>query len=370
MSDGSEKDVAVPALHDEEEADEHKADAADLVSRLWHCDAEEVFNIVAKGIGGDDTITKEELVAAHEGDFKIFAKMDTGSDDGIVTKEEFLQFLCISEDERNAKKDGKGTKYVNNLLHTLKNVAVEVIQKATGQAAADDDEEMDEESMKMFGLLLALTPEWEEPMNEACFHKDVLTDIHDDKRLKKLRGEGTPTGWAVNSSTWLAFLDELELGNDKDTEVPQQHMLRVVKEKIERQYRIDVFNLLVKLTPEWETPFTTPHFHKNVLTELHADPQFKKLRGAATPVGWAVNWSCWLGFLKKSVDEMSAKGHAGKDWLQSMLGIVRTEIELENGAAFMEPFEILNQESNPIRRKVELMVKALDKNRDGKISAS
>ena len=98
----------------------HQArESMSTMTRSWFPEAESVFEDVAKLNGGEDTITKDELVAAQGGDFKTFEKINMESDDGEVTREEFLQFLCDNEDTKNGKKHGKGTKWLFALLHTL-----------------------------------------------------------------------------------------------------------------------------------------------------------------------------------------------------------------------------------------------------------
>ena len=51
-------------------------------------EAEVVFKQIAGLEGDPELMSKEELVAAHHGDFKIFSKMDTDAD-GNVTLDEW-----------------------------------------------------------------------------------------------------------------------------------------------------------------------------------------------------------------------------------------------------------------------------------------
>ena len=70
---------------------------------------------------GSDSITNEQLLAAHENDVQTFKKMDgASSEHGEVKENEFLQFLCDMEAEKNTTKAGKGTTYAYNLLYKLR----------------------------------------------------------------------------------------------------------------------------------------------------------------------------------------------------------------------------------------------------------
>ena len=98
-----------------------------------------------------------------------------------------------------------------------------------------------------------------------------------------------------------------------------------------------IFMLLLALTPEWpeDVTFTDLHFHKNVLTKIHDDAAFKKLRGEATQSGWAVSLPHWLEFLKNTRDKYEDK-RAGEQWLNDAISTLRTSIEMTQGPEFVK----------------------------------
>ena len=77
--------------------------------------AREVFTLTAASGGVATTVRKEDLVRAHNGDFKVFEKMDKNSD-GEVTLDEWIVFL-----KRTKKKKGpkKWEKWITGFLTTL-----------------------------------------------------------------------------------------------------------------------------------------------------------------------------------------------------------------------------------------------------------
>jgi hypothetical protein len=69
--------------------------------------------------GSDGLLSKDELVAAHGGDFKIFAKLDTDGN-GMISQDEFLAYLKSRHAEKGAKKAEKGDQWLRQLLFTLR----------------------------------------------------------------------------------------------------------------------------------------------------------------------------------------------------------------------------------------------------------
>ena len=109
----------VPAPEEDGLVPDESLDLADAddVSELVLPDTEfatVVFRLTA-GAGGDkNTVRREDLLAAHNGDFKVFEGMDTDAS-GDITLEEWNTFL-----KRKMKAKGKkGQMWVSNFLNTL-----------------------------------------------------------------------------------------------------------------------------------------------------------------------------------------------------------------------------------------------------------
>jgi hypothetical protein len=69
------------------------------------------FNLIACADGDDTQISKDELIAAHHGDFKLFQKCDA-DESGQTTLPEWLAFLSTSFAER----EKKGAKKASTIL--------------------------------------------------------------------------------------------------------------------------------------------------------------------------------------------------------------------------------------------------------------
>ena len=91
--------------------------AAQAAAMALHADKiQAVFKLIAtldKDSDGN-TISKDEYVRAHGGDFKMFDDMKRANE-GEVTKAEFEAFLA----EGRVKKGHKGDKWIRGLLETL-----------------------------------------------------------------------------------------------------------------------------------------------------------------------------------------------------------------------------------------------------------
>jgi len=107
---------------------------------------------------------KEELVEAHEGDFKIFEKMDSDSD-GNITKQEWRDFISKTEEEKGEK---KGERWRNNLLNTL-TTNIGQIRLEAAKRGQDCD--------RIFRLLATMSVEPGETLEH--FSKDELLEAHD-----------------------------------------------------------------------------------------------------------------------------------------------------------------------------------------------
>ena len=87
------------------------------VDEEWHrgelgMEAERVFNLIAAhDEGSANSITKEELVAAHGGDFNIFSTIDDDGD-GIVSRYEWHRWLNVTH-------EAQGDRWLASVLHTL-----------------------------------------------------------------------------------------------------------------------------------------------------------------------------------------------------------------------------------------------------------
>ena len=75
-------------------------------------EAAEVFRLLADG---DGLVSREEFVRAHNGEYKVFDKLDTDSD-GNVDADEWHAFLK----ETHEKKGRKGDQWLLSLIHTLR----------------------------------------------------------------------------------------------------------------------------------------------------------------------------------------------------------------------------------------------------------
>jgi len=82
-------------------------------------ESQAIFALIAKQDGDDaDIMQKSELVAVHGGDFKLFEKLDTSAD-GSVSMDEWVDYLKKEYSDKEKKKQGKGSKWILTLLHTL-----------------------------------------------------------------------------------------------------------------------------------------------------------------------------------------------------------------------------------------------------------
>ena len=78
--------------------------------------AEAVFQAIASRDGDASSMTKEELVAANAGDFKLFHEMDTVAD-GQISSEEWHGFLQRTHEEKSV--DGgweKGEEWLSSKI--------------------------------------------------------------------------------------------------------------------------------------------------------------------------------------------------------------------------------------------------------------
>ena len=80
-------------------------------------EAELVFGLVASLNADEDknTMSKAELIKAHNGDFKLFEQLD-GDSDGRVTLDEWHTFL----ERKHMEKGDKGDVWLRSVFHTLR----------------------------------------------------------------------------------------------------------------------------------------------------------------------------------------------------------------------------------------------------------
>ena len=114
VDDEAAADLKATAKSSQSPEEEDEEDLPDLRPEIEQ-QAREVFTLTAASGGVATTVRKEDLVRAHNGDFKVFEKMDKNSD-GEVTLDEWIVFL-----KRTKKKKGpkKWEKWITGFLTTL-----------------------------------------------------------------------------------------------------------------------------------------------------------------------------------------------------------------------------------------------------------
>ena len=91
VDDEAAAGLKVTAKSSQSPEEEDEEDLPDLRLEIDK-QAREVFTLTAASGGVSTTVRKEDLVRAHNGDFKVFEDMDKNSD-GEVTLDEWLIFL-------------------------------------------------------------------------------------------------------------------------------------------------------------------------------------------------------------------------------------------------------------------------------------
>ena len=97
--------------------------------------AREIFVYIAGQDGDSAHMTKEELVTAHGGDYRLFERLDSNGD-GVVTQQEWLAFLDLTRAEKG---EDVGFKWLMRLMYTFSlNIGAgldDVLKKQMAEAA-------------------------------------------------------------------------------------------------------------------------------------------------------------------------------------------------------------------------------------------
>ena len=166
----------------------------------------EVFKLLSAldSDGDGNTVSQDELIAAHRGDFKLFEKMDTDSDDA-VTSDEFQKCLA---DTYATKKPGRADKWLLSLLHTLKKgvevepektmLRLEALKKKRADEEAAWQKKMNE-AKKVFKMIAELEESPETITREAL----VAAQLGDFKTFDKMNSNDDQE---ISEEEWLQWL--------------------------------------------------------------------------------------------------------------------------------------------------------------------
>ena len=166
-----------------------------------------------------------------------------------VDQQQWLAF-CQKEATKN------GDAYLKELMGTVRRKIEEI--HGNDFVARHDHHKLGYEATALFNLLVALTPRWKEPFSQPHFQKRVLEGFMGKADFKRLRGEQTQVGWAVNLSQWREFLIN-QRDVQPESEKWLEHLYSILRQKIEasRQTEVEIFQLLIDplITPEWNEPW-------------------------------------------------------------------------------------------------------------------
>ena len=99
--------------------------------------ARATYGLLDECTEGSNEVSRNDIVHAHGGDFKLFDRSDADAN-GEVTEAEWMKALEEEFRKKGAKKKDKGEKWLKTLLHTLNEhlVASRATEPAPAPAAA------------------------------------------------------------------------------------------------------------------------------------------------------------------------------------------------------------------------------------------